>query len=79
MASPQNQQLGKRLLRGPLRKPQPQMIATSYTQPRPLKSEISVGNGYPPIFREISLATVSQPFVNPIDALSSLNTSSRTP
>ncbi|KAK4453310.1 hypothetical protein QBC34DRAFT_202410 [Podospora aff. communis PSN243] len=100
MASSPAAEVGKRIPCGPLRKPQPRSIATSYTQSPPMKSEISVGNKCscgrhqasalysvgsltsscldPPAFREVSLTSTAQPFVNPGDAFKSLNSGANT-
>ncbi|KAK0656629.1 hypothetical protein B0T16DRAFT_297605, partial [Cercophora newfieldiana] len=63
----------KRVIKGPLKKPQPRSTAASYTQSLAMKNEISTGNKNPPAVREISLTTVPQPFVNPSDAFSGLS------
>ncbi|KAK0731486.1 hypothetical protein B0H67DRAFT_505940, partial [Lasiosphaeris hirsuta] len=65
----------RRLIKGPLRPPQPKRAATAYTQPVVLKNEIFVGGQSTtdkPQFKEISLTSLPQPFVNPSNAFSRL-------
>ncbi|KAK3341434.1 hypothetical protein B0T25DRAFT_341859 [Lasiosphaeria hispida] len=63
----------RHLLKGPLRPPQPKRVASTYTQPVALKNEIFVGNQNKPQFKEISLTSLPQPFLNPGDAFSHLS------
>ncbi|KAK3902894.1 hypothetical protein C8A05DRAFT_33395 [Staphylotrichum tortipilum] len=64
------------LLKGPLRPPRQPPAPTSYTQPPRNKTETDVD---PPGAKQalerqqVSLITLSQPFVNPADAFSALH------
>ncbi|KAL2154389.1 hypothetical protein VTH82DRAFT_3065 [Thermothelomyces myriococcoides] len=62
------------LIKGPLRAPQQPPATASYTTTSQMKSEVDVHlpGSNRAVYREISLTTVPQPFVNPGDALSQL-------
>lgn len=60
----------RKLIKGPLRLPQRKLAAPSYTQAPVSKNEISIDTpGTKRVeFREVSLTSLPQPFVNPVDA-----------
>ncbi|KAK4152437.1 hypothetical protein C8A00DRAFT_16250 [Chaetomidium leptoderma] len=66
-------------IKGPLQPPRPPPTTISYTQAPRIKSEtdVNLAGSNQVAYKDVSLTTLPQPFVNPGDAFSQLKLSAR--